>query len=107
MPATQKRAPERTSTETTVTLNVRIADTGSRRELEDHAVAIQEAVDVRAAGVALGAAVGCSDDPPASVEVIFTVEAPSVAEVHHRIALVVAAIESTLPVTFETKTATR
>lgn len=107
MPATRERKSEQAIKETTVTLGVRIADLGSRRELEDYAIMVQEAVDVEAAGIALGAAVGCSDDPPASLEVIFTVRARSVAEVHHRIALVVSAIEVALPRQFEARTRTR
>lgn len=67
---------------------------------------VQEAVDERATGIALGAAVRCAYEPM-TVEILFTVEARSMSEVHHRVALVVAAIEPALPFIFQTETATR
>jgi hypothetical protein len=92
--------------ERTVILRLEFPDGCSRAELEDYAILVQEAVDEHAAGIALGAAVGCDYDPM-TVEVIFTVEAGSMAEVHHRVALVVAAIEPALPFRFETETTMR
>ena len=89
-----------------VVLRLEFPDGCSREELEDYAIMVQEAVDERATGIALGAAVRCDYDPMA-VEVLFTVEAGSMANVHHRVALVVATIEPALPFTFETETATR
>jgi hypothetical protein len=90
----------------TVILRLEFPDGCSRAELEDYAILVQEAVDEHAVGIALGAAVGCDYDPM-TVEVIFTVEAGSMAEVHHRVALVVAAIEPALPFSFETATIMR
>ena len=78
----------------------------SREELEDYAILVQEATDKHAADAAPGAAIRCTYEPMA-VEIIFTVENESVAEVHHRVASVVAAIENALPFTFDTETATR
>jgi hypothetical protein len=92
--------------EKTVILRLEFPNGCSRAELEDYAILVQEAVDEHAAGIALGAAVGCDYDPM-TVEVIFTVEAGSMAEVHHRVALVVAAIEPALPFRFETATTMR
>ncbi|HTW43854.1 MAG TPA: hypothetical protein VMD79_16220 [Solirubrobacteraceae bacterium] len=92
--------------ETSVVLRLEFPDECSREQLEEYAIMVQEAVDERAAGIALGAAVRCDYDPM-TVEVLFTVEAGSMADVHHRVALVVATIEPALPFTFETETTTR
>ncbi len=89
-----------------VVLRLEFPDGCSREQLEDYAIMVQEAVDEHAAGIALGAAVRC-DYEPMAVEVLFTVEAGSVANVHHRVALVIATIEPALPFSFETETATR
>ena len=79
----------------------------SSQELEDHALTIQEVVDERAAGIALGAAVACSSNPPlAGVEVIFTVQAESAADAYHRVALVIGVIEAALPFALDTVMAT-
>ena len=67
---------------------------------------VQEATDEHANGIALGAAVRCTYDPMA-VEILFSVEARSVADVHHRVALVIGAIEPALPFAVQTETATR
>lgn len=91
--------------ETCVVLRLEFPDGCSRHELEDYAILVQEAIDDHAAGIALGAAVRCTYEPMA-VEILFTVEARSVAEVHHRVALVVATIEPALPFAFGTETAT-
>jgi hypothetical protein len=89
-----------------VILRLEFPEECSREQLEEYAIMGQEATDEHAAGIALGAAVRCIYEPMA-VEVLFTVEARSVAEVHHRVALVVAAIEPALPFIFQTETATR
>lgn len=91
--------------ETCVILRLEFSDGGSREDVEDYAILVQEAIDEHAAGIALGAAVRCIYEPLA-VETIFTVEARSVAEVHHRVALVLGAIEPALPFSFQTETAT-
>jgi hypothetical protein len=78
----------------------------TREELEDWAAVIQEAVDERAGDAAPGAAVRCIFDP-LTVELLFTVENSTKAEVHQRVAAVVAAIESVVPSAFNTDTATR
>lgn len=78
----------------------------SREQLEDYAALAQEAVDEHASGIALGAVVSGVFDPP-TVEILFTVEARSQTEVHHRVALVVGAIEPVLPFSFETESTTR
>jgi hypothetical protein len=92
--------------ERSVILRLEFPNGCSRSALEDYAILVQEAVDEHAAGIALGAAVRCDYDPM-TVEVLFTVEAGSMAEVHHRVALVVATIEPALPFTFETETTMR
>jgi hypothetical protein len=92
--------------ETCVVLRLEFSDECSRTELEDYAILVQEATDERAADAAPGAAIRCTYEPMA-VEIIFTVENESIAEVHHRVASVVAAIEDALPFTFDTETATR
>jgi hypothetical protein len=98
--------PERRSREMCVTLGVRFPARSSQ-ELEDHALTIQEVVDKRAAGIALGAAVACRSNPPlAAVEIIFTVQAGSAAEIYHRVALVIGVIEAALPFALDTVTAT-
>lgn len=78
----------------------------SRERLEEFAALVQEAVDEHASGIALGAVVGGVFDPPA-IEVGFIVEARSQTEVHHRVALVLGAIEPALPFSFETESATK
>lgn len=77
----------------------------SREQLEEYAALVQEAVDEHANGIALGAVVSGVFDPP-TIEIRFTVEAHSQTEVHHRVALVVGAIEPALPFSFETEAAT-
>jgi hypothetical protein len=78
----------------------------SREELEDWAAVVQEVVDRRASDAAPGAAVRCIFDP-LTVELLFTVENATKAEVHQHVAVVVAAIESVIPSAFNTDTATR
>jgi hypothetical protein len=78
----------------------------SRDQLEDYAALIQESVDERAGEAAPDAAVRCTYEP-LGVELLFTVENESMAEVHQRVAAVVAAIQAALPVAFDTDTATR
>jgi len=78
----------------------------TRDELEDWAAVIQEVVDEQAADAAPGAAVRCIFDPLA-VELLFTVENATKAEVHQRISAVVGAIETVVPSEFSTDTATR
>jgi hypothetical protein len=80
-------------------------ETVSRRELEDYAILVQEAIDEHAGDIALGAAVRCVYEPLA-VETMFTVGAHSMAETHHRVALVLGAIEPALPFSFQTETVT-
>jgi hypothetical protein len=78
----------------------------TREVLEEWAIVVQEVVDTRAAHAAPGAAIRCVYDP-LTVEVLFTVENATKAEVHRRIAAVVGAIESVVPSAFDTDTATR
>lgn len=78
----------------------------TRRELEDWAILVQEIVDSRARKAAPGAAIRCVHDP-LTVEVLFTVENATRQDVHQRVAAVVGAIESALPVAFDTDAATR
>ena len=58
------------------------------------------------ANLAPGAAIRCVYDP-LTVEVLFTVENATKAEVHQRVAAVVGAIETVVPSAFDTDTATR
>lgn len=78
----------------------------SREELEDWGAVVQEAIDERAEDAAPGAAIRCIYEPLA-VEILFTVENATKAEVHQRVAAVVAAIEGAIPTAFDTDTATR
>jgi hypothetical protein len=78
----------------------------SRAELEDWAAVIQEVVDERAADAAPGAAVRCLWKP-LGVELVFTAENASPAEVHQRVTTVVEAIQTVVPAAFDTDTATR
>jgi hypothetical protein len=78
----------------------------TREELEDWAGVIQEVVDERAGDAAPGAAVRCLYEP-STVEVLFTVENATQAEVHQRVASVVGAVETVVPSAFNTDTATR
>lgn len=78
----------------------------TREELEDWAAVIQEVVDERAGEAAPGAAVRCVYEP-LTVEVLFTAENATAAEVHRRVAAVVGAIETVVPSGFNTDTATR
>jgi hypothetical protein len=78
----------------------------TREELDDWAIVVQEVVDARAGDAAPGAAVRCTYEP-LSVEVLFTVENATPAEVHERVAAVVGAIQSVVPLAFDTDTATR
>jgi hypothetical protein len=78
----------------------------SHEELEQWAAVIQEVVDERAAEAAPGAVVGGTFDP-LSVEILFTVENATPAEVHQRVTAVVEAIQAVVPSAFDTDTATR
>jgi hypothetical protein len=78
----------------------------SREQLEEFAALVQEAVDEHAGGIALGAVVSGGFEP-ATIEIMFTVEARSQTEVHHRVALVVGAIEPVLPFSFGIEAATK
>jgi hypothetical protein len=78
----------------------------TREVLEDWAIVVQEVVDKHAAEAAPGAAIRCVYDP-LTVEVLFTVENATKAEVHQRVAAVVGAIETVVPSAFDTDTATR
>jgi len=78
----------------------------SREELEDWAAVVQEAIDERAGDAAPGAAIRCIYEPM-TVEILFTVENATTAEVHQRVATVVGAIEAVVPTAFDTDTATR
>ena len=75
----------------------------SRSDIEDYAVDVQEAVDAH--NESLGTAIRCLFDPM-GLELIFTVDAVSVADVHREVASVVEAVEGTLPFRFDTETAT-
>jgi hypothetical protein len=109
MPATRrpdtKTMPAAAPEETCVVLRLEFGGC-SRQELEDCAILIQEVVDSRAAEAAPGAAIRCVHDP-LTVEVLFTVENATRQDVHQRVAAVVGAIESVLPVAFDTDAATR
>jgi hypothetical protein len=78
----------------------------TREELEDWAAVIQDVVDERAGDAVPGAAVRCIYEPP-TVELLFTVENATPAEVHQRVTAVVGAIETVVPPAFNTDTATR
>lgn len=75
----------------------------SRAELDEYALDVQEAVDTRYPE--LGIAIRGIGEP-LGLELLFTVETTSTAEVHLRVAAVVEAAESALPLSFETETAT-
>jgi hypothetical protein len=92
-------------TETCVVLGLEFGGC-SREELEDWAAVIQEVVDKHAGDAAPGAAVRCIYEP-LSVEILFTVENATPAEVHQRVAAVVGAIQTVVPSAFNTDTATR
>jgi hypothetical protein len=96
----------RTPREHDVQLRLEFSAGCSSEQLEAYAALVQEAVDEHAGGIALGAVVGGVFDPPA-IEVGFMVEARSQTELHHRVALVVGAIEPALPFWFETESATK
>jgi hypothetical protein len=76
----------------------------SAEQLDDYALDVQQAVDVRYAeyGTAIR---GIAD--PIGLELLFTTVASSTAEVHRQVAAVVEAAESVLPFSFETETETR
>ncbi|HUB75091.1 MAG TPA: hypothetical protein VL979_13795 [Solirubrobacteraceae bacterium] len=93
-----------TPSETCVVLRLEFGSC-SREELQDWAIVIQEVVDQRAGEAAPGAAVRCTYEPLA-VEVLFTAENATPAEVHQRVTTVVQAIETVVP-RFDTDTATR
>ena len=76
----------------------------SREQLDDYALDVQEAVDVRYAEY--GTAIRGLGDP-VGLELLFTTVASSTAEVHRQVAAVVEAAESVLPFSFETETETR
>jgi len=76
----------------------------SRTDLDEHALDVQEAVDARYPE--LGTAIRGIREP-LGLELLFTVEAASTAEVHRQVAAVVEVAESVLPFAFETETATR
>lgn len=78
----------------------------SREDLVDWALVIQEVVDTRASDAAPGAAVRCVYEP-LTVEIIFAVENETKAGIHKRVAAVLAAVESVVPSSFDTDTATR
>lgn len=78
----------------------------SREELIDWAAVVQEVIDKHAGDAAPDAAIRVIYEPM-SVEILFTVENATKAEVHQRVAAVVAAIESVVPSQFDTDTATR
>lgn len=78
----------------------------SREDLLDWAAVVQEVVDRRAGEAAPDAAIRCIYNPT-SVEILFTVENATQAEVHRRVAVVIAAVESVVPTRFDTDTATR
>ena len=78
----------------------------SREELIDWGAVVQEVIDQRAGDAAPDAAIRCIYQPM-SVEILFTVENATLAEVHRRIAAVVAAIENVVPTRFDTDIATR
>ena len=78
----------------------------AREELEDWAAVIQEVVDERAGDAAPGVAVRCIYEP-LTVEILFTVENATPAEVHQRVTAVVSVIQTVVPSAFNTDTATR
>ncbi len=102
-PDNEAMAP--TPTETCVVLGLEFGGC-SREVLEDWAAVIQEVVDERASDAAPGAAIRCTYEPLA-VEILFTVENATPAEVHQRVAAVVGAIQTVVPSAFNTDTATR
>ena len=78
----------------------------TREVLLDWAAVVQEVVDQRAGDAAPDAAIRCIYEPM-SVEILFSVENATQAEVHQRVAAVIAAIESVVSTRFDTDTATR
>jgi hypothetical protein len=76
----------------------------SRAELDEYALDLQEAVDTRYPE--LDTAIRGIGEP-LGLELLFTVETTSTADVHRRVAAVVEVAESALPLAFETETATR
>jgi hypothetical protein len=92
-------------TETCVALRLEFGGC-SREDVEDWAAVIQRVIDERAADAAPGAAVRCLWEP-LGVELVFTVENASPAEVHQRVTAVVEAIQTVVPSAFDTDTATR
>jgi hypothetical protein len=93
------------ASETCVTLRLEFAGC-SREELLDWAAVVQEVVDQRAGDAAPDVAIRCIYTPM-SVEILFTVQNATPAEVHQRVAAVIAAVESVVPTRFDTDTATR
>jgi hypothetical protein len=78
----------------------------SREELLDWAAVVQEVVDEQAGDAAPDAAIRCTYEPLA-VEISFTVEDVTRADVHRRVAAVIGVIEAVVPTRFDTDTATR
>jgi hypothetical protein len=78
----------------------------TREVLLDWAAVVQEVVDQRAGNAAPDAAIRCIYESM-SVEILFTVENATPAEVHQRVTAVIAAIENVVPTRFDTDTATR
>ena len=78
----------------------------SHEDLVDWALVIQEVLDTRACDAAPGAAVRCVYEP-STVGIIFAVENETKAGIHERAAAVLAAVESVVPSSFDTDTATR
>jgi hypothetical protein len=94
-----------TNMETCVVLGLEFVGC-SREQLEDWAALVQEVVDERAGDAAPGAAIRCVYEP-LSIEILFTVENATPAEVHERVTVVVGAIQTVVPSAFNTDTATR
>lgn len=90
----------RASLEAHVVLRLEASDPCSEEELEQAAGQALEAVEQRVANVALGPVVSWNIQT-CVIEIDFTVEANANAEVHEKIALVVAVIEESLPIVRE------
>lgn len=95
--------PSATPNETCVVLRLEFGGC-SREELEDWAIVVQEAIDAHAAEAAPDAAIRCVYEPM-TVEILFTVENETRANVHQRVAAVVGTIEAVVPSRFDTDAA--